>query len=818
MRKLLLLLLVFALPVAAQTINPNQIRPGTYQNGTYTFPGTLAPNTLNVTGAATFGGSMSLLEGINIQSSSVQQQAPNDTANGTVLNEMACYEFSGKVGLCSLTATNLAGLVTGGATGTTAGNAIFAASGRALGTFDGTATPGDCAVLSSTTYGYLHDTGQTCSGLVVGTVFLGCSGAGCTASVNLSLSLNSLSAATVTAGTSFWGGNAQVKTQPFAAFITPEWWGAVGDGSHDDTTALQDCFTTSGTLFGRCVLDPSVSYKFTSTLTIPTHIHIQGSGPINSSILKCEVNGDCLKIDSGPVQGVTLENFQVNLDSAFTSSVGLDATAVATLVNGVTQGGWWDSSVKYVSFVGCPNQCVKIYGGGGAGYTYNAPNQFLDFVHLSLSGTATASHAPLLDMKGQDDQITFIGGQANGDASYSANYSAIVNISNLTNGLNDAPVDVKFINFTMQNAQGGMNANFVRALSYDTGWVENASTPFTVQNTSSFTADGIHLANSGTTTAEFVFASTKGVVRNMDIAGTSNPAAIASCSSPSHIEFENTSRPLGSGTLLSTSSCATQQIATETTITPYADTAFVNTDNGATPITTINSYTAPGKTITLTASGSGYFSLASGGNINFTGIQSPYPVYGSVVLRMEDLGNAWVIENAPVQGTQYSDGSGDAYSYDGTLTASGTTYNGCRITSRYSGTSGLYWGSAVCNDGASGPALFVAQAAAPSSWTWTQINYSQTIAAGTAAMTTAAIAANSYSASGATITTTIGSISGVATTDRVTCSANAQPSITNAPLVRYCIPQAGGVLLVYFNPTAASITPTAETDNWAVVR
>lgn len=89
---------------------------------------------------------------------------------------------------------------------------------------------------------------------------------------------------------------------------------------------------------------------------------------------------------------------------------------------------------------------------------------------------------------------------------------------------------------------------------------------------------------------------------------------------------------------------------------------------------------------------------------------------------------------------------------------------------------------------------------------------SVTVASGTAAMTTAAIAAGAY---GATVPV---SATGVATTDVIIATSNAQRSTTNAPLQLICWPTANNMNCAWFNPTAASITPTAETVNLRVTR
>lgn len=55
--------------------------------------------------------------------------------------------------------------------------------------------------------------------------------------------------------------------------VYPQWWGALGDGSNDDTAALQQAFNRGGWI----VLLPGI-YRTTGELTVPNNTKIEGSG------------------------------------------------------------------------------------------------------------------------------------------------------------------------------------------------------------------------------------------------------------------------------------------------------------------------------------------------------------------------------------------------------------------------------------------------------------------------------------------------------------------------------------------------------------
>lgn len=71
---------------------------------------------------------------------------------------------------------------------------------------------------------------------------------------------------------------------PFlAGFITPQDYGAVGNGSTDDTTAFQSALNATGT--NGTLYIPAATYVITAALTVPSSINILGSG-VNTTIIK----------------------------------------------------------------------------------------------------------------------------------------------------------------------------------------------------------------------------------------------------------------------------------------------------------------------------------------------------------------------------------------------------------------------------------------------------------------------------------------------------------------------------------------------------
>ena len=64
---------------------------------------------------------------------------------------------------------------------------------------------------------------------------------------------------------------------PTQHIFYPEDYGAIGDGTTDDTTALQACMTAAVAVGGTVKLSP-VTYKITTALSITGSVAIEGSG------------------------------------------------------------------------------------------------------------------------------------------------------------------------------------------------------------------------------------------------------------------------------------------------------------------------------------------------------------------------------------------------------------------------------------------------------------------------------------------------------------------------------------------------------------
>ena len=426
---------------------------------------------------------------------------------------------------------------------------------------------------------------------------------------------------------------------------------------HDDAAAIQACFNYSGANQVQCILGTPTPNQFltpsgylvaASGLTIPTHSNITGGSFSEGTTLFIEYNGDALSLPTGgtlqtgqPVSGVNLANLELYFDPSQPSGRGLHLNAATGIY---PFGGMYNSTISNIQVENAAQECLWLDGGGGEGYTYNLPNQYITFNQMNCNGPNQQHNAAEILATGQNAQILFLGGAINGVPTASYYPNPLIAIQPKTSGLNDAPVDIKFYGYTYETGTQGLYVSQASNIHYDNGYVENIASPLYAVNSSGITFNGNHLANSGTTTAVAQFAgNVTGSVRDNYVSGSSVPAAFGVCQNNNNaIDFaENTSA------VTTTAGCVTNQINPAATATFIGTTVYVNPS--ATPITSIvDTSVMPGKTLTLYAGG-GSFILAQGGNINLGGLPSPLtvPSGSSVVLTLMDLGPTWLVTSGP---------------------------------------------------------------------------------------------------------------------------------------------------------------------------
>jgi len=443
--------------------------------------------------------------------------------------------------------------------------------------------------------------------------------------------------------------------------------GTVSNGraviGHDDTAAVQACFQYSAINAVPCVLKtlPSppggnglVGYligsgglQFVSNNYLEENSgpNIVGNSQVNGTNLFCEFNGDCISLAGGAIQGVNFSNISIEEDKTQPNSRGIHLNPSTGTFGG---GPFTNSNFNNVTVNNPALECLWLDGGGGPGYTYNLPNQYLTFNQFFCNGPPQSHPATLIKMTGQAAQIVFINGQVNGQAwngTSAPNYpNPMISITEKTTGLGDAPVDVKFYGYTYEvGTQGLYLGNGASNIHFDNGYVENVSSPLIVTTPQGITFSGNHIANSGNIggVAQIGPGAHVSMRDNYEYGGVAIPAAFAVCTGNNTIDFAN-----NISANQTTTGCAT---ATESTgggsLTVVGSTASVTATGSFNTI--LAPGVSPGKTLTMYTPGG--MQLTSGGNIAFGNYTAPLtiPAGGSVVLTLLDAGVTWLVTSAP---------------------------------------------------------------------------------------------------------------------------------------------------------------------------
>lgn len=438
---------------------------------------------------------------------------------------------------------------------------------------------------------------------------------------------------------------------------------------HDDILAIQACWNYSAANRVQCVMNSPSGYleananggnglqMAVTPVTYNGAMNVQGVSQTKGTNIFCEINGDCISLQAGPVQGATMANISLEVDPTQPSGRGFHLNATPAPGSSANSGGLFNSTLTNIQVDLPAQECLWMDAGGGPGYAFNLPNQYVTFNNFTCNGPNQMHTANLVKMTGQEAQITFVNGAINGDDTASlSNYpNPLVAVTEKTGGMNDAPMAVQFWGGTIEVGMKGLYISQSDTIHFDNGYLERLSTAYIVQNSRGITLNGNHVANSGTITAvgDFEIQGTLEMRYNSTINdGGHVPTALAFCNNNSNnIDFTGTI-----GDAKGTTNCATAQIAPTTSTLTVAggNTEFVN--GSATTITTIAAPgVTPGKTLTLYAASSPGITLGTGGNINLGGFTGPLliPSGGNVTLQLFDLGPAWLV-TATTAGTSVS--------------------------------------------------------------------------------------------------------------------------------------------------------------------
>ncbi len=263
----------------------------------------------------------------------------------------------------------------------------------------------------------------------------------------------------------------------------------------DNADAIQRCWDASATRGLVCWL-PAGQFLFAGhPLTLRSHMSVEGGAPELTALVCAPSIRDCVGLDDGPVQFVSMSRLALNgtegdLPPPKETRAAQRGFSLKARGSGQAGGGLWQSTFAHVQVSGFWGDEFTLEGGTGE---YMHPNQFLFFEDLELQaargapGIGPPPDSYRLRLLGQNAQIMFSGGQIHGAIN-----------SQLGNGvLIDGAGVVRFEGVTCEWVDSCLDIRSGTAIRFTDGWIENAKRVATLgpKGVRGFTFDHNYLAN-----------------------------------------------------------------------------------------------------------------------------------------------------------------------------------------------------------------------------------------------------------------------------------------------------------------------------------
>lgn len=472
-------------------------------------------------------------------------------------------------------------------------------------------------------------------------------------------------------------------------------FGAVGDGTTDDTLAIQGAIDYYGALSwstgNNYKLDfPSGKFWKVSTLTLKKGVSLDfNRGYVVPATSAAPA---VFTLDTGPVNYISVSNVRIDANP---SNVGQHCFYLYSQTRAAnpaaTNGGLWESNFDSVHVYNFTGHSFWFRGGpSGGASAYQLPHQFISFRDVRAYRAAGASNRALL-LTGQIDQFTFENCEFDGPGTGTAGCN--IEISNQwQNGAviggytvggaqsvnyDDGPVNVVFNDLTCQSSEYGIRIYYSHQITISSGWFESIKYGLRVSGSSTgIHLNQNHLANTGSDGAGtgYVIAVEQSSQVNSfgnNIVGATDKYAKRLDFSPAGVNF------IGGDGVFSTASSQltawtvdlTSNIASTATLDlGYGKTFLVNTGNPATTITNIKTAYLGQDLITLKAWGgptnNQVMILGTGGNLS---LYQPIILrhMDTVTLQQYDLGPLWTVVGSNIRRSNSADVPDQGYWYAG---------------------------------------------------------------------------------------------------------------------------------------------------------
>jgi len=158
-------------------------------------------------------------------------------------------------------------------------------------------------------------------------------------------------------------------------YLVPQWWGAVGNGTNDDTSAIQSALTCAELKTRHVYLPPGL-YKTTTPLSLRYGTWLQGAGKSDVTTIKVTGGGNGINITrvigSAIYEGARLSDFRIYSTTDVTG-IGISINGDRdVLVENVWIGSWYTDPV------------ANVYGFQKGVYAVNTPCYYTTIRNCSL--------------------------------------------------------------------------------------------------------------------------------------------------------------------------------------------------------------------------------------------------------------------------------------------------------------------------------------------------------------------------------------------------------------------------------------------------
>ena len=413
-------------------------------------------------------------------------------------------------------------------------------------------------------------------------------------------------------------------------------YGATGDGTTDDTAAIQAAINAAHTAGGGIVRISAGTY-IVDGLTLKSGVRVSGVDWLDT-ILKAKAGGSAtalFSLDTGPVQAASI----TDLSLVGNGVAGQRGIWFKAIVDGTNTGGFWHSYLRELHISGFAGDGVWLQGGPVSG---TLPHQFLSLDKLWITAADT-KYAMLIS--GQVGQVTATGGLYDGSGIATHTTSVLHLVRELDDSQaiisDEMPYNITFVGVSIQTSQLGVDIDRAHGIRFQSCYWETTGKGMYI----AASADLVTLAGCGFYNAANLAGN--GYIVGVDgnsrckidgcfITGTTD-AFVKNLGSGS-IEVSRNSQ---AGVSPVTSNLTTQISEVAGVLTLGSTTTFLVNTSG-TNIVTITSEKGPGEMVFLRAWG-GTIKFATGGNIDLGSQTSPYTVAnnGVAVLVRMDLGVTW---------------------------------------------------------------------------------------------------------------------------------------------------------------------------------